>query len=175
MQDPLANPVWFFKGKNRDQESEKLLNLDGYEQRLKEHTRKEQMEMAQLYQEIEGEILVDKARKERLRQEVKRNAEAAQRRKEAAMEELSKKGPVKVTIDKKIMGQEQKPWTGTGHMKARPGYQSSWKKQIVGKRDQILDYQGLSDEIRPANTIYKSRQKTDYMKSKEDRDEEDDD
>ena len=39
--DPLANPVWFFKAKNRDPISEKLLNLGLFEQRLKAQKRKE--------------------------------------------------------------------------------------------------------------------------------------
>jgi hypothetical protein len=29
--DPLANPVWFFKGKNRDPEIEKHLDLGHFE------------------------------------------------------------------------------------------------------------------------------------------------
>jgi hypothetical protein len=29
--DPLANPVWFFKGKNRDPDMEKKLDLANYE------------------------------------------------------------------------------------------------------------------------------------------------
>lgn len=41
-QDPLANPVWFFKGKNRDPEIEKHLDLGHYEQTLKEKFQKEQ-------------------------------------------------------------------------------------------------------------------------------------
>ena len=40
--DPLANPVWFFKGKNRDPDIEKHLDLGHYEQVLKAKFQKEQ-------------------------------------------------------------------------------------------------------------------------------------
>jgi len=33
--DPLANPVWFFKGKNRTSESEKMLSLETFEKKVK--------------------------------------------------------------------------------------------------------------------------------------------
>ena len=34
--DPLANPVWFFKGANRDPALEKALDLSHFERKLKE-------------------------------------------------------------------------------------------------------------------------------------------
>jgi hypothetical protein len=39
--DPLANPVWFFKGKNRDPDLEKKLDLSHFETKLKEKYKKE--------------------------------------------------------------------------------------------------------------------------------------
>lgn len=48
-QDPLANPVWFFKGKNRDADLEKRLDLTGYEQQVKAKYQHEQDE----YRKIE--------------------------------------------------------------------------------------------------------------------------
>lgn len=80
MQDPLANPVWFFKGKNRDPDSEKLLSLNGYEHRLKDYVKKEKKEMEKLYKEIEEDVLIENAKKERLREEVKKNAEEAKKK-----------------------------------------------------------------------------------------------
>ena len=53
-------------------------------------------------------------------------------------------------------------------------YKTTWKGQIVKRDDTIVDYQDLSNAIRPANTIYKERSKTDYFKSKDERDEDED-
>lgn len=42
MTDPIANPVWFFKGKGRDPDLEKKLDLSHFERRLKEKYIREQ-------------------------------------------------------------------------------------------------------------------------------------
>lgn len=173
-QDPLANPVWFFKGKNRDPDSEKLLSLGTFEQRLKEQTRKEKAETEKLYKEIEEEMLAEHVKKDKLRQEVKRNAEAAKRQKEAALKERGLKPPDNVTAMEDC---HFKPWNEFSQKKLRQQYQGTWKQQIItqgaGEAGRV-DYQKLSDDIRPADTIYKSRVKTDYMKSKDERDDEED-
>ena len=52
--DPLANPVWFFKGKNRDPELEKALDLSHFEQKLKEKYLREQAQYKVIQEEIIG-------------------------------------------------------------------------------------------------------------------------
>ena len=72
---------------------------------------------------------------------------------------------------------DQKPWRDNSGLKKGQAdkYQTSWKGNIVKRDDTVLDYQDLSDAIRPANTIYKERTKTDYFKSKDERDDDDED
>ena len=40
--DPLANPVWFFKGEHRDPASEKMLNLNHLDKAIKAKYQREQ-------------------------------------------------------------------------------------------------------------------------------------
>lgn len=175
--DPLANPVWFFKGKNRDPDSEKLLGLDAFEQRLKEHTRKEKQEMEELYREIEEEVFIETTKKDKLRREGKRKAEEAKSKKDEEDKERGNER-VQAKIDSMLESAPVKPWADFSQKNLRKKYQNSWKAQIVTRDDtansNVHDYQKLSNDIRPANTIYKERPQTDYFKSKDDRDDDED-
>lgn len=42
MADPLANPVWFFRGKNRDPAADKKVTLEHFERRLNDKYKNEQ-------------------------------------------------------------------------------------------------------------------------------------
>ena len=162
--------MWFFKGKNRDPDSEKLLSLNGYEHRLKDYVKKEKKEMEKLYQEIEEDVLIENAKKERLRMEVKKNAEEAKKKQR---EDITTKKIDRIKLE--VQDVDERPWRNKSSKTMGTKYQTNWSGQILKRDDTVVDYQDLSDQIRPAHTIYKERPKTDYFKSADERDEEDED
>ena len=126
--------------------------------------------MNKLYKEIEEDVIIHNAKKERLRMEVKKNAEEAKKKNQ---EDITAKKFDRLKVYSSEM--EERPWRDKSDKKIGVKYQTNWSGQILKRDDTILDYQGLSDKIRPANTIYKERTKTDYFKSKDDREEDEDD
>ena len=50
--DPLANPVWFFKGKNRDADLEKALDLSNYDKQIKKKYWDDRQQYEQVMQTV---------------------------------------------------------------------------------------------------------------------------
>lgn len=82
-----------------------MLSLNGYEHRLKDYVKKEKKEMEKLYQEIEEDVLIENAKKERLRMEVKKNAEEAKKKQR---EDITTKKIDRIKLE--VQDVDERPW-----------------------------------------------------------------
>ena len=174
--DPLANPVWFFRGKNRDAAAEKVLSLEHFEKKVRQKYAQDKRGYRLVDDVVAGlkggrDLATDINYKRAPLYQRPTSAAPGLGRKSSPLDRLKgKKGDLR---DSLLYGKGVKK---RGLDAKRVTFANSWKRQIVSTEGRANanrdDFQGLSAKIRPANTIYKEREVPDYTKDPDDLDDE---